>query len=117
VEITVPIIKTPRPKAYTASNGKVARSNGSGGVSNVRGGSEKIYCSVLINEKKMRAMHFLILGLYVGIKQCNKQVIQFNKIQCNIKRRRKRLFIIGLIRFNSFQFLYVIKFATYEDNK
>jgi hypothetical protein len=51
VEITVPIIKTPRQKAYTASNGKVARSNGSGGVSNVRGGSEKIYCSVLINEK------------------------------------------------------------------
>jgi hypothetical protein len=100
VEITVPIIKTPRPKAYTASNGKVARSNGSGGVSNVRGGSEKIYCSVLINEKKMCGMHFLILGLYVGIKQCNKQVIQFNKIQSNLRRRRKRLFIVGVIRFN-----------------
>jgi hypothetical protein len=51
VEITVPIIKSPRPKAYTASNGKVARSNGSGGVSNVRGGSEKIYCSVLSTRK------------------------------------------------------------------
>jgi len=64
----------------------------------------------------MCGMHLLILGFYVGIKQCNKQVIQFNKIQCNIKRRRKRRSIFGVIRFNSFQFLYVIIFATYEDN-
>jgi len=60
----------------------------------------------------MRGMHFLILGIYLGIKQCNKQVIQFNKMQCNIKRRRKRRFIVGVIRFNCFQFLYMIKFAT-----
>jgi hypothetical protein len=65
----------------------------------------------------MRGMHFLILELYVGIKQCNKQVIQFNKMQCNITRRRKRRFIVGVIRFNCFQFLYVINLATYEDNK
>jgi hypothetical protein len=37
----------------------------------------------------MHGMHFLILGFYVGIKQCNKQVIQFNKMQCNIKREKK----------------------------
>jgi hypothetical protein len=31
-------------------------------------------------------MHFLILGLYMGIKRNNKHAVQFNKTQCNTKR-------------------------------
>ena len=79
---------------------------------------QRKYSALFVSTRKnMHGMHFLILGLYVGIKQCNKQEMPFNKMQCNIKRKRKRRFIVGMFRFNCFQFIYMIKFATYEDNK